>query len=305
MDREFQLRTQPLFSGGEVYSTTEIAVDEAFINGVYAGLSFHSLLKQEQTPPPLLFMEPSLCYDPDGFFVQGFPATETQNLKMPKTEQQLFNVNSVSGEFPQYNFFSKTTQSVAESDVIYPRLPGLLSLELPQYNHFQLGAESSSSKNPVEPAATATDSERRSYHQHRFGPYRSPEAVAPSSTMARLRRQRISDKTRCLQKLLPWDKRMDMATMLEETYKYIKFLQAQISVLQSMPRTAGNDENDGAYGGELGRLNRQQLLEVVVNSPVAQTVLCSKGFCVYSVEQFVMLKNNAERNSFFHHMNAI
>ncbi|KAL2488897.1 transcription factor bHLH [Forsythia ovata] len=109
--------------------------------------------------------------------------------------------------------------SVAESDVIYPQLPGLLSLELPQYNHFQLGAESLSSKNAVEPASTTTDSERRSYHQHQFGSYRSPKAVAPSSTMARLRWQRISNMTGCLHKFLPWDKRVDMATMLEETYK--------------------------------------------------------------------------------------
>ncbi|KAL2545127.1 transcription factor bHLH [Forsythia ovata] len=138
---------------------------------------------------------------------------------MPKTEQQIFNVNSVFGEIPQYNLFSKTTSSVVESDVIYPRLPSLFSLELPQYNHFQLSTELSSSKNPVESELTATDSERRSYHQHRFDPYRSLETVVPSSTIARLRWQRISNKTRCLQKLLPWDKRMNMATMLEETYK--------------------------------------------------------------------------------------
>ncbi|KAL2535659.1 transcription factor bHLH [Forsythia ovata] len=170
-------------------------------------------------PSLLPFLEPSLCYDPNGLFIQSFPATKTQNLKMSKTEQQLFNVKFVSDEVSQYNFFSKTTSSVAESDVTYHQLPGLISLELPQYNHFQLGDESSLSKNPVEPASTATDSKKRSCHQHRFGPYRSPKVVAPSSTMARLRWQRISDKTRCLQKLLSWDKRMDVAMMLDETYK--------------------------------------------------------------------------------------
>ncbi|CAI9783574.1 unnamed protein product [Fraxinus pennsylvanica] len=200
-----------------------------FFNGVYAGLTFHSLLMQDQTPPLPPFLESSLNYDPN-----GYPATEIQNLKIPKTEHLFFNVNcSVSSEVPQYNFFSNTTPSVAESDVLFPQLPGLLSLELPQHKHFQLAASSPS--NSVEPAESATHSEK-SYHQHRFGPYRSPRAVAPSSTLARQRRQRISDKTRCLQKLLPWDKMMDMTTMLEETYKYIKFLQAQISVLQSMPK---------------------------------------------------------------------
>ncbi|CAI9783573.1 unnamed protein product [Fraxinus pennsylvanica] len=306
MERGFQLQTKPIFSGGEASSTAEMVVDEVFFNGVHAGLTFHSLLMQDQTPPLPPFLESSLNYDPN-----GYPATEIHNLKIPKTEQQFFNVNSsVSGEVPQYNFFFNTTPSVAESDVIFPQLPSLLSLELPQHKHFQLAASLPS--NSAEPAASATHSEK-SYHQHRFGPYRSPGAVAPSSTLARQRRQRISDKTRCLQKLLPWDKRMDMATMLEETYKYIKFLQAQSSVLQSMPSNTGaapplsfgNEENGGVYGSVLERLNRQQLLEVVVNSPVVQTMLYSKECCVYSVEQLNMLQNIAERNGLIHHMHGI
>ncbi|GFP82482.1 transcription factor bhlh117 [Phtheirospermum japonicum] len=65
-----------------------------------------------------------------------------------------------------------------------------------------------------------------------------------------------------------------MATVLEEAYKYIKFLQAQVNVLQSMPcesnSSAAAATNIGG-SGNLGKLNRQQLLQVVVNSPAVET----------------------------------
>ncbi|XP_052208593.1 uncharacterized protein LOC127812247 [Diospyros lotus] len=133
---------------------------------------------------------------------------------------------------------------------------------------------------------------------------RLPPAVAvPASVMARQRRQRISDKYRCLQKLLPWDRKMDIATMLEEAYKYVRFLKAQISVLQSMPcdssSFATQNTWDAKVFGGLGRLNRQQLLQILVNSPVVQTVLYSKGCCVYSIEQMLLLKNIAERKALY------
>ncbi|KAF8391451.1 hypothetical protein HHK36_023756 [Tetracentron sinense] len=118
--------------------------------------------------------------------------------------------------------------------------------------------------------------------------------VIPQSVLARQRRRKISDRTQCLQKLMPWDKKMDMATMLEEAYKYIKFLKAQVSVLQSMSSESSFTSRipvaAGDYAG-LEKLNRQQLLQVVLNSPVAQTMMCSKECCVVSLEQLLFLKN--------------
>ncbi|KAL7102377.1 hypothetical protein ACP275_08G116500 [Erythranthe tilingii] len=101
------------------------------------------------------------------------------------------------------------------------------------------------------------------------------------------KRSQLGDKTRCLRKLLPWEGKMDMATVLEEVYKYIKFLRAQVSALQSMPCQSGGSDihtSGGGGGGELGRLNRQQLMQVVVNSPVAQRQLYTNECCIYSVE---------------------
>ncbi|XP_042479005.1 transcription factor bHLH52-like [Macadamia integrifolia] len=119
----------------------------------------------------------------------------------------------------------------------------------------------------------------------------------PPNILARMRRKKISDKTRCLQKLLPSEKKMDIATMLGEAYKYIKFLKAQISVLESMPCessfTSQTPANVSAFAG-LDRLNRQQLLQVLMNSQVVQTMLYSKGCCVVSLEQLLLLKQIAE-----------
>ncbi|KAK7261044.1 hypothetical protein RIF29_27347 [Crotalaria pallida] len=131
----------------------------------------------------------------------------------------------------------------------------------------------------------------------------------PQSNLARQRRQKLSEKTRCLQKLMPWDKKMDQATLLEEAYKYVKFLQAQLTVLQTMPSSSSasydtsassssSSSSSSSYGGVFGdleRLNRNQVLQVLVNSPVAQSVMCSQGFCVFSMEQFVMLRKFSER----------
>ncbi|KAL7609517.1 hypothetical protein Lser_V15G11272 [Lactuca serriola] len=133
-----------------------------------------------------------------------------------------------------------------------------------------------------------------------------PPAKFSNREQARRRRNTLSDKTRTLQKVLPWDKKMDTATTYEETYKYIKFLQAQISALESMPVASTSSSPLGSenprqmmnqYGG-LGKLNRQQLLEVLVNSPSAQTALYSKGCCIYSLEQLILFKDISEKNFF-------
>ncbi|KAL5538180.1 hypothetical protein UlMin_044230 [Ulmus minor] len=127
--------------------------------------------------------------------------------------------------------------------------------------------------------------------------------IPGSSQLARQRRQKLSEKTRCLQKLLPWDKKMDMATMLEHSYKYVKFLQAQLEALKAMPvesaiiprkaNASCGEDLDLIFAG-LSRLTRNQLLQVLVNSPVAQTILCSQGSCVVAVEQLGLLKKVTE-----------
>ncbi|PNT63172.1 transcription factor bHLH139 isoform X1 [Brachypodium distachyon] len=53
------------------------------------------------------------------------------------------------------------------------------------------------------------------------------------SLYAKKRRERINEKLRVLQQLIPNGTKVDISTMLEEAVQYVKFLQLQIKVLSS------------------------------------------------------------------------
>ncbi|XP_047965007.1 transcription factor bHLH117 [Salvia hispanica] len=207
----------------------EASTDDAYFTGIYAGLSFRSLLT-------------------GGSFE---PAAEAED---PLETQPFFPTGD--GAAPLYNFISETAPFP-----LHHQLPGLLSYELPQ--------------NAVEINSPAPN----------------PRSEAdPKEKRPRRRQGRLSDKTQCLRKLLPGDEKMDMATVLEEAYKYIVFLQSQVRALQSMPCQSG-------AGGDLYELNRQQLLQVATNSPAVQAKLCAEGCCVYAAEQLHLVEKIADRKA--------
>ncbi|KAF5183207.1 Transcription factor protein [Thalictrum thalictroides] len=58
-------------------------------------------------------------------------------------------------------------------------------------------------------------------------------ATDPQSLYARKRRERINERLRILQNLVPNGTKVDISTMLEEAVEYVKFLQLQIKLLSS------------------------------------------------------------------------
>ncbi|VFQ94310.1 unnamed protein product [Cuscuta campestris] len=115
-----------------------------------------------------------------------------------------------------------------------------------------------------------------------------------SSELARERRRKWREKIRDLQELMPWETKMDTAKMLGEAYKYVKFLQAQATVLESMPvrgdLPSHHQENPSpGVPGPLAELSGRELLEAAVNSPAVQRFLYSEGYCICSSEQVAQL----------------
>ncbi|KAG1347270.1 transcription factor bHLH53 [Cocos nucifera] len=198
-------------------------------------------------------------------------------LKSPKIEP-LANAKQawISPEVGSHGFhrlpglqFLEPVLEPAKKSPISPCLSGdLISIVELSHKRFRPSSPPTTHAPSSPPPPPLRSPSTCSAFQRRGAAARNLRPVVPSSEIARQRRKRISDRTRILETLMPWDRRMDTGTMLQEAHKYVQFLEAQVTALQTMPCSSGFAPVHlpaGRFGG-LELLNRQQLLQVMVNA---------------------------------------
>ncbi|KAJ8526665.1 hypothetical protein K7X08_029142 [Anisodus acutangulus] len=107
--------------------------------------------------------------------------------------------------------------------------------------------------------------------------------MSAQSIAARQRRKKITEKTQELGKLIPGGHRMNTAEMLQATFKYIKFLQAQAGLLEFM---GSYQENEKSF--QTSDLHR------LVGSSLIQEKLYSSEKCLVPKVFLEALENNHE-----------
>ncbi|GAB4826348.1 hypothetical protein Ancab_009214 [Ancistrocladus abbreviatus] len=103
--------------------------------------------------------------------------------------------------------------------------------------------------------------------------------LSAQSIAARQRRRKITEKTQQLAKLIPGAHKLNTADMFQAGFKYVKFLQAQLAILQSMDATRVQEEDEEA-------LEAQDLQAILLQSPLVQEKLYSEEKCLLT-KQFV------------------
>ncbi|KQJ90248.1 transcription factor bHLH66 isoform X1 [Brachypodium distachyon] len=159
---------------------------------------------------------------------------------------------------------------------------------------------------------------------------RRGQATDPHSIAERLRRERIAERMKALQELVPNANKTDKASMLDEIIDYVKFLQLQVKVL-SMSRLGGaaavaplvadmSSEGRGGAGNGGGpaaesdslTVTEQQVAKLMEEDMgAAMQYLQGKGLCLMPVSLASAISSATcqlrppSGHAFPHHLNAM
>ncbi|KAK4285669.1 hypothetical protein QN277_002337 [Acacia crassicarpa] len=112
--------------------------------------------------------------------------------------------------------------------------------------------------------------------------------VSPQSVAARKRRKKIAEKTVELGKMVPGGNEMNTADMLVAASKYVKYLQAQVSMLQLMNNTPTEDK--AASWSD----NQNQHLQAMLGSERVEEKLYLQEKCIVPQHLITTLTNHAD-----------
>ncbi|KAJ4874070.1 Transcription factor bHLH69 [Raphanus sativus] len=126
---------------------------------------------------------------------------------------------------------------------------------------------------------------------------RRGQATDPHSIAERLRRERIAERMKSLQELVPNGNKTDKASMLDEIIDYVKFLQLQVKVL-SMSRlggaasvssqisedAGGSQENTSGENQTAAKMTEHQVAKLMEEDMgSAMQYLQGKGLCLMPI----------------------
>ncbi|PIN24097.1 hypothetical protein CDL12_03182 [Handroanthus impetiginosus] len=214
-----------------------------------------SSLSQTETQliPPELFinnfeLSDPFCNNIDYLFETNdlFNSENFDSLFPDLSTPPYYNLNSTSQEFEPFHCpkRQKTTKT-------YEPFYSNFNVPEPDFINGLLDYEPELIIPPLPDLPTASPA----YNKPPSGGSLSAQTIA-----ARQRRRKISEKTQELGKLIPGGNRMNTAEMLQSAYKYIKFLQAQVEILQLMGSTYYKEnETEELHGFLESRLVQEKL----------------------------------------------
>ncbi|XP_073059609.1 transcription factor bHLH117-like [Primulina eburnea] len=203
-------------------------------------------------------------------------------------------INSTDHLFNQHMFYS------SENLYDYLLLPGHFQEVLPKRqklatNEFQdcsqeVPIRQSMPDPPMAPPVfrscfTCDTSVKR--HQPTSGGSLSVQSIA-----ARQRRRKITDKTQQLAKLIPGGQKMNTAEMFGAAHKYIKFLQAQVEILELATKSYHQENEELSFPKE-----EEHYLHGLLESPLIQQRLFSADKCLVP-KTFVQSLNRDDLHRF-------